>query len=167
MVRAVLCFVCSAALGVTATAQTGNASKAMPLGKEVSTSGRAWLPGNFKVEIDGKVVPGIHVMNMDEVQVQADAERMRPGNHKPGKLTLTKDWSNTPEWAAWRKSVMDGRVDRKSISVIFMNDAGAEVRSFNFHDCFPIDYSAPDAAAKNSGHATEKLDISYETMEMK
>lgn len=167
MLKKVFVVVCSAALCASAMAQTGAAPKAMPMGKEVSATGKAWLPGNFKIEIDGKVVPGAQVSDPATLQAQASMERSRPGNSKPGKITVTKDWSNTSEWYTWRKSVMDGKVDRKSISVIFMNDAGMEAGRMNFYDCFPTNYIAPEMNARSSGHATEKLEISYERFEMK
>jgi phage tail-like protein len=91
----------------------------------------------------------------------------RPGNHKPGKMTVTKDWSNTSEWYKWRKAVIDGKVDRRSISVIFHNDAGEEAGRMNFFNCWPMKWYGPSLNARSSGHATEKLEISWETMELK
>ena len=93
--------------------------------------------------------------------------RTRPGNHKPGKITITKDWSNTLEWYNWRKKVLDGKTDRRSISIIFHDDAGAEVGRMNFYNTWPIKHVLPSFNAKNSGHATEQLHISWETHEIK
>ena len=158
--------VCLSLLGITANAQTMAAPKGQPV-KEAASASRAFLPGNFKIEIDGKIVPGAQVTNMNALQAQANEERARPGNHKPGKMVITKDWSNTAEWYTWRKAVVDGKVDRKSISVIFMNDAGAEAGRMTFYDCFPTDYTAPPPNARSSAHATESIEISYERIEMK
>jgi phage tail-like protein len=91
----------------------------------------------------------------------------RPGNHKPGKMTCSKDWSNTSEWYKWRKAVLDGKVDRRSISVIFHNDAGEEAGRMNFYNCWPSKWNGPSLNARSSGHAGEKLEISWETMELK
>ena len=82
-------------------------------------------------------------------------------------LTVTKDWSNTSEWYKWRKAVLDGKVERKSISVIFHNDAGEEAGRMNLHECWPTKSAGPRLNAGNSRHATEKLEISWETMELK
>jgi phage tail-like protein len=91
----------------------------------------------------------------------------RPGNHKAGKLVVGKDWSNTGEWYKWRKAVLDGKVERKSMSVIFHNDAGEEAGRINLFQCWPKKWKGPAMNAKNSGHATEVLEISWETMELK
>jgi phage tail-like protein len=123
----------------------------------------------FSFEIDGVLVAGIH--SIDGLESEHDiveykdgedgTTHTRPGNHKPGKLTLTKAWHT------WRKAVLDGRVDRKSMSVIFHNDAGEEAGRYNFFEAWPCRWKAPELNARNSGHATEKLELSWETMELK
>ena len=139
------------------------------------------LSNRFTVEIDGVLIKATNLTgafeNLTEVVEYKDGEdgtmHTRPGNHKPGKMTVTKDWSNTSEWYKWRKAVLDGKVDRRSISVIFHNDAGNEVGRLNLYNCWPsgwslnssIDSSAPNS--RNSGHANEVLEISYETFELK
>ena len=79
----------------------------------------------FRVEIDGVTVGGIASIEGLEsahaLEIRADA----------------KD----PFVARWRKTVLDGKVDRKSISIIFMNDAGAESQRINLFDCFPTQWS--------------------------
>ncbi|MEI6701765.1 MAG: phage tail protein, partial [Actinomycetota bacterium] len=90
-----------------------------------------------------------------------------PGTPTVQSVVLTKDWSNTSEWYKWRKAVLDGKVDRRSMSVIFLNDAGKISARMNFYNCWPVKWSAPELNARSSGHASEKLEISWETMELK
>jgi phage tail-like protein len=98
------------------------------------TQGDFILANRFSVEIDGVVVGGFHTIGGSDTESDIveykDGEdgttHTRPGNHKPGKMKVTKDWSNTSEWYKWRKAVLDGKVERKSMSVIFHNDAGEE-----------------------------------------
>jgi phage tail-like protein len=139
------------------------------------TQGDFNLAHRFSVEIDGVVVAGVHsiegLKHEHEVIEYKDGEdgtmHTRPGNHKPGKMTVTKDWSNTSEWYNWRKTVLDGKTERKSISVIFHNDAGAESGRYNFYECWPSKWKGPSLNARNSGHATEKIELSWERMELK
>jgi phage tail-like protein len=137
------------------------------------TQGDFNLANRFSLEIDGVLVAGVHTIDglEHETVEYKDGEdgtmHTRPGNHKPGKMTVTKDWSNTSEWYNWRKMVLDGKVDRKSISVIFHNDAGEEAGRVNLFNSWPGGYKGPSLNAKSSGHATEKIEISYETMEWK
>jgi phage tail-like protein len=139
------------------------------------TQGDFNLSNRFSFEIDSVIVAGVHTIDglesESDVVEYKDGEdgvsHTRPGNHKPGKMTCSKDWSNTSEWYKWRKAVLDGKVDRRSISVIFHNDAGEEAGRMNFYNCWPSKWTGPSLNARSSGHAGEKLEISWETMELK
>jgi phage tail-like protein len=142
-------------------------------------------PGNIKVVIEGVNVAGVHpienlnafvaeargVQTQSSIAAYKDGEdgvnRTRPGNHKPGKITITKDWSNTLEWYTWRKAVIDGKTDRRSVSIILYNDSGVEVGRMNFYNCWPVKHTLPALEAKNSGHATETIELAYDSLEWK
>ena len=139
------------------------------------TQGDFNLSNRFSFEIDGVLVAGVHTIDglesesdvVDYKDGEDGVSHTRPGNHKPGKMTVSKDWSNTSEWYKWRKAVLDGKVDRRSISVIFHNDAGEEAGRMNFYNCWPSKWTGPALNARSSGHASEKIEISWETMELK
>ena len=128
-------------------------------------------PGNISVKIDGVNVAGVHtIQNLNALREEAIQRQAHPENHKPGKmmaLVLTKDWSNTMEWYQWRKAVLDGKTDRRSVSIIFHDDAGVEVGRMNFYNCWPVKHTMPATEAKNSGHATETIELTYERFEWK
>jgi phage tail-like protein len=192
MRKAVIAAVCCVLLGSAAGVQAnGSAARNVPQKAATSkTTGDFNLPNRFSVEIDGVSVAGVHTIEgLDALVKQARSEqaatesrkpgqpmykdgedgtnRVRPGNHKPGKLTLTKDWSNTMEWFNWRKAVLDGKTDRRSISVIFHDDAGTEVGRMNFYNCWPIKHTLPSVESKSSGHASETIELAYEWYEWK
>src|SRR5437588_5143583 len=140
------------------------------------TQGDFNLAHKFTVEIDGVMVGGVHTIeglehehevveyhDGDELIAFERGEAHRPGRQKPGRITIEKDWSSTKEFFNWRKAVVDGKTERKSISIVFHTDAGEEKR-YNFFDCFPTEYFEPSPDAKNSGHAIEKIEISYADM---
>jgi len=141
---------------------------------QTKTQGDFNLSNRFSVEIDGVLVKGTHTFDGPQLESEVveykDGEdgtmHTRPGNNLPGKLVLSKDWSNTSEWYAWRKTAIDGKVERKSISVIFHNDAGEEMMRFNFFECWPVRWEM-SANARSSGHASERIEIAYETFEIK
>ncbi len=133
------------------------------------TQGDFNLSNRFTVEIDGVVVPNVvRIESADLERVLQEFSKTRKGGdvNRPGRITITKDWSNTSEWYKWRKAVIEGRVQRKSVSIIFHNDAGEEAR-MNFFHCFPTKWQGPELNAKSSGHATEKIEVQWETMELK
>jgi len=137
-----------------------------PLQATTKTEGDFNVSSRYTVEIDGVSVAGVHaITDLNALHQQAVAVQSPRDSRRPGTLTITKDWSNTSEWFQWRKSVLDGRTERKSVSIIFHNDAGAEVGRMNFFNCWPTKYTEPTMEAKNSGHATETIELSYERME--
>jgi phage tail-like protein len=98
-----------------------------------------------------------------------DVMHTRPGNHMPGKIIVTRDWKNTDDWHRWRKTVQTGQVDYISFSVIFLKDGGpsgepTEVGRLNFFNGWPSKHKHPEHNSKTSGHATESLEISFETI---
>lgn len=143
-------------------------------GGGVDRASAAGAPSRFSVEIDGVLVAGFKSVEgleseTEVVEYKDGATHSRPGNLKANKVTLTRDWSNTSEFYKWRKTVLDGKTDRKSVSIIFRNDAGQELGRMNFFDCWPSKWTGPNLST-TSGRGTvttESLDISWETMELK
>ncbi len=145
------------------------------------------LQRGFSLEIAGlPAAPETRIEGLQEALGKAQSSAKAGGGNgtspKPGKITITKDWSNTLEWYTWRKKVMDGKTDRRSVSIIFHDDAGAEVGRMNFYNCWPTQHVMPatDAQnsgpatehvlpsfnAKNSGHATEQIELAYEDVRL-
>jgi phage tail-like protein len=139
------------------------------------TQGDFNLSNQFSFECDGVMIAGVNSIEgfeseTDVVEYKDGEDRVRhtrPGDTKPGKITVTKDWSNTSEFYKWRKTVLDGKVERKSISIIFHNDAGEEAGRINLFDCWAVKWKGPSLNSRSSGHATESLDISFERFELK
>ena len=140
------------------------------------TQGDFNLANRFTIEIDGIEANGINsvegIESESEVVEYKDGEdgvtHTRPGNHKPGKIMISRDWSNTSEFRTWRKAVLDGKAERKSVSVIFHNDAGEEAGRMNFFECWPSKLLFSDANmlqlnSRNSGHASEKVEFVCDT----
>lgn len=166
MYKVVISAACFLLLGSAAGAQSvgGPASNVPPKATFSKTMGDFNLSNRFRLEIDGVNVAGVHT-NTDFNALRAVAKRM--GNRTPGRMVLTKDWSNTLEWYEWRKKVLDGKTDRRSVSVIFHDDSGAEVGRMNFYNCWPEKHPLPSLDARNSAHAMETIELNYEWFEWK
>jgi phage tail-like protein len=137
----------------------------------------ALAAGRFSVEIDGVVVAGIS--KVAGLQVSTDVIEFRegsdpslpqaiPGNHHPGRVRLSKDWSSTHEFFNWRKTVLDGKVERKSISIVFQNDSRDAASRINLYRCWPVKWEGPDLDAKSgTAVAIETIEIVWEGIEVK
>ena len=146
----------------SALVTSGSAGASLKTVPMVAASGS--VPMNrFSFEIDGVIVAGVHT-----VDIESDAANsLDPVSASTNTVVVSRDYSNTSEWFKWRKAVLDGKVDRRSVSVIILNVSGVEASRMNFFNCWPSKWVGPSLNAKNSGHAQEKLEISWETMELK
>lgn len=139
------------------------------------TQGDFNLGHKFNLEIEGVSIGGVHKVDGIEFEVEVveyqDGEDItthyRPGRFKPGKLTIERDWSSTKDFLNWRQTVVDGKVDRKSISLCFNNDAGEEAKRVNFFEAYPSKWVGPSLNARNSAHASERIECVFERLELK
>jgi len=139
-----------------------------------NTQGDFFLSHKFGLEIDGVTVNGIHKVDGIEFEAEVveynDGEdpqtHCRPGQLLPGRITVERDQGNDKAFFIWRKAVVDGKTDRRSISVTFHNDKGEEARRINFFNWFPVKWIGPSLNAHSSGHATERVEIAFEEMKL-
>jgi phage tail-like protein len=131
-----------------------------------------------QVAIDGQLageaesVPGLQgLVESAKVITDRDTGRAREASSglATGRLTLRVEADSrlAVEFFKWRKAVLDGKVDRKSISIVFQNDAGEEAARYNFFECWPVRWKAPELNARNSAHATEQIEVVFERFELK
>jgi phage tail-like protein len=140
-----------------------------------STFTEAYMTSRYSLEIDG--VPILYPHSIDGIESVTDVIPYRDGEEgvthfRAGMVTtnvlrISKNMSTPSELFQWRKAVLDGKVERRSISVIFHNDAGEETARYTFSECWPVRYSLDAFNARSSGHASERIEISWETMELK
>jgi phage tail-like protein len=138
-----------------------------------NVSGDFIQQSRFTVEIDGVTTGGI--MKVDglehehEMVVYQDADdhfsRLRPGRQKVGTLVLDRLWANG-EFYDWFKTVYDGNVQRKSISIVYLTDEGTESSRVNLHDCWPKKWKLNGLHSRTSGHVVESLEIMFERVEL-
>jgi len=139
------------------------------------TQGDFNLGHRFNVEIDGVSVGGIHnvtgLEHEHEIVEYQDGDdhwtHLRPGRQKTSVVTIEKDWSSTDEFYKWFKTVLDGKVERRSISFIYLNDSGDEASRVNLFDTWPKKWTIKGLNSRNSGHASEAIEVVFERLEMK
>ncbi|HZX97070.1 MAG TPA: phage tail protein [Myxococcales bacterium] len=138
------------------------------------TNGDFHLSHKFGCEIDSVMIGGIHKIDGIEFEAEvveySDGDDMlthcRPGQLKPGRLMVERDHGNDKAFFTWRKAVIEGKTDRRSISVTLHNDKSDEARRINFYNCFPVKWTGPALNSHASGHASESLEIAFEELQM-
>jgi len=126
---------------------------------------------NFRVELDGITRAGFHeASGLDSDQAPIEyregtdplTPRKLPGLVKYSNISLKWGIAQDSELWDWRQHAMDGKVTRKNGSVVLMNDAGDEVRRWNFRDGWPTKWTGPTFNATGTDVAIETLDIAHE-----
>ena len=128
---------------------------------------------NFKVEIEGvtqaafKNVEGLDAET--EVIEYQDGDdivlRKRPGRTKYSNIVLKRGYVASDELWKWRETVIKGKVERKSGSIILCNDTGNEVMRYNFFEAWPCRWKSLELNADAPGTLVEEIEIAVEKIE--
>ena len=87
-----------------------------------------------------------------------------------GLVRISNQWTSRSTGFAslwqWRKNIEDGNIDRRSGSVIVLdNDGATEVARYNFYEAWPCKWNVPDMDSDSSAMAIEKIEIAVEKVE--
>ncbi len=126
---------------------------------------------NFLVEIDGIARAGFR--ECSGLDTTTAVIEYREGNEArtPRKLTGLTTYSNvTLRWGAttdteiwnWRRTVIDGRPERRNGSIVMLNDLGEEQLRFNFREGWPTRYTVASLNATGNDVAVDALEIAHE-----
>ena len=129
---------------------------------------------NFLVEIDGIARAGFQECSgLDSTQDAGEyregtdplTTRKLPGLITYSNITLRRGITDDAELWLWRKTVMGGRVERKNMSIILLDDAREEKLRWNVKNCWPTKWEGPGFNATSSDVAIETLEIAHEGLD--
>lgn len=129
--------------------------------------------GRFLVEIEGVTAAAFTACDGLEISVDvvrfADGnggfERKRPGRARYGNIVLRRGETRTPDLWNWFKTVLDGRAERRSGSVIVLDDERSEALRYNFFEGWPCRWKGLEMATDRPGTLVEELEIAVERIE--
>ncbi len=81
------------------------------------------------------------------------------------KVTLTRgvDLSGII-WAWCQQGMLDGRVDRRNVSIILFDAAGDEVQRWNLIDAYPLAWKGPTLKTNSKNVVVETLQLAHRGM---
>lgn len=139
----------------------------MPTGQRVDP----YLNYNFLVEIDGitqaafKECSGLD-STTEPVQYRQGGEnntiRKLPGKTTYSDIVLKRGLTDSDELWKWRKTVIDGKAERKNGSIIVLDTTGVEKLRWNFIEAWPTKWEGPTFDANANDIAIETLTIAHE-----
>lgn len=130
---------------------------------------------NFRVEINGvnvaffSEVSGLQ-SEIEVIEYRSGSEpshvRKLPGLRKYANITLKRGVIQSDDLWQWHKAALDGTVERRSGSIILLEDNREEALRWNFHDAWPSKYEGPLLNANSSEVAIESFTLVCERVEV-
>jgi phage tail-like protein len=132
---------------------------------------------NFLVEIEGITRAGFREASgldstQDPVEYREGNEkslnaRKLPGLVKYSNITLKWGITNDADIWEWRTKAVSGKIERKSGSVVLLDDAGEEKARWNFREAWPTKWTGPSFNATSNEVAIMTLELAHEGVEKK
>lgn len=124
----------------------------------------------FSIEVDGeRTIGGFNEVSglIFETEVQTlrvggmnNAELQLPGPSKfSSRLVLKRGLGNMKFLWEWYRSVSQGEVKRKNVTIRLNDERDEEVMSWRFREACPVKWTGPDLRASNSAVAFESLEL--------
>lgn len=128
---------------------------------------------HFRVTIEGindpldgfvKVSPIVSTTENIEFKHGLDRSiRKAPGRTNFEDVVLERVYSGLDEFSAWRQRIVDGDVDRRTVSIEFLRPDGATVvRRYELYNCYPCKWELPEMDGGASNPAVEKITLAVE-----
>ena len=126
---------------------------------------------NFAVEIEGVVAAGFS--EVSGLQMELEVQEYREGGvnayiHKragPAKyssnLVLKRGLTDVRTLWQWYWDVAQGTIDRKNVSILFLDEAGEEKLRWNFERAYPVKWVGPDLKAMSNEVAVESVELAH------
>jgi phage tail-like protein len=89
-------------------------------------------------------------------------ERKLSGLNKYSPITLKRGITDSDELWQWRQTVVEGRTERKSGSIVLLDEAGTEKLRWNFSNAWPSKWTGPSFNSTGNTVAIETLELSHE-----
>ncbi|MDO8206490.1 MAG: phage tail protein [Gallionella sp.] len=129
--------------------------------------------GQFRIEIEGVTQGSFTAMDGMQVQTDvitfADGDDMivhkRPGRTTYSNIVLKRGYVNSDELWKWYKTVIDGKIERRSGSLIVLDESMQEEVRYNFFEAWPCRWKNFVMNAITADSLVEELEIVVEKIE--
>ena len=127
----------------------------------------------FRIEIDGLSVAGFSECSglsteVDVIEYREGGDsviRKLPGLARVGDITLKRGVSSSSELQDWHRRILEGKQERRSGTIILLDDEGIEVVRWNFYESWISKWEGPTLNAQTSEVAIETVTLCCERLE--
>jgi len=130
---------------------------------------------NFLVEIDSITVAAFSEVSGLTAETEVieyrtggmlGGVRKLAGLTKYTNITLKRGMTQNLELWTWYKNVVDGKTDRRSASIVLLDEAHQEVLRWNVANAWPRKWDGPALNARHNEIAIETLELAHEGLEL-
>jgi phage tail-like protein len=131
--------------------------------------------GKFLVEIEGVTVGAFVACDGLEAKIDvvsyADGAReeilvrKRPGRTHYANIVLRRGVLGNTELWDWFRLTAQGRIERRSGSIVVLDDTAKEIFRYNFFEAWPCRWKSLEMQTEKPGSLIEELEIAVERIE--
>ncbi|MEK0313964.1 phage tail protein [Cohnella sp. 56] len=127
----------------------------------------------FRVELEGLQQAGFSEVSgfdasFDVIQYREGNEvitpRKLPGLARYGNISLKWGATDSLELWEWIQDCVNGTVERKTVTIIAIDEEGTDVATWQVIEAWPVRYTAPNFNGQGSEAAIELLELAHEGM---
>jgi phage tail-like protein len=125
----------------------------------------------FRVEVEGLEQAGFNEVSgfdasIDVIEYREGNElttpRKLPGLTKYGNITLKWGTTDSVELYEWLQECVEGTIERKTITIIALDEEGNDVATWQIIEAWPTRYTAPSFNGLGAEVAIEMLEFAHE-----
>lgn len=128
---------------------------------------------NFRVEIDGVAATGFTYVSLLEgftavLENRAGdqpAVRKQPGRSTVGNVVLRRHYRSGDELWQWYRSVSEGTMDRRAVSIVIDQNDRTESHRYNLFEAWPVRWQLGTLDANADGILFEEVELAVEVIE--
>ena len=127
----------------------------------------------FRVEIEGIQIAGFsdvsgYDMSINVVEYREGNEvitpRKLPGLRKHSNITLKKGTTDSMDIFTWINNVSEGKVERKSVTIISIDEEGNDSATWQVINSWPVKYALSEMKGTGNDVLIETLELAHEGM---
>ena len=134
-----------------------------------------YINSRFHVEIQGiqeaffRECSGLEaeteVLSYEEGGVNDHPHKL-PGRTKFPNVSLKRGMTDSKTLWEWYSKVIDGKIERKNVSIVLYDQQGSEVKRWSFERAYPTKWVSPGIKSDENAVAIETLEMVHEGMKL-
>ena len=89
-----------------------------------------------------------------------------PGRAKVSDITLRNGITTSNELWDWFKKILEGNFERRNVSIVIVDQEGAETQRWSFIEALPVKWTGPEFDAGKSTGAIQSMQLTHKGLQI-